>query len=558
MSDIIKTQRSLARKATHHLTHQFDHLYRLICREEWIRTAVNHVLSNQGARTAGIDGMTKKAFKSETARNAFVLELQEELRQKRFRPVPVRRVNIPKANGKLRPLGIPTLKDRVVQMLLKMVLEPIWESDFLNCSNGFRPGRRTMDCIALLDSYINNRNKYYWIIEGDIKGAFDNIHHEILLKLMAQRIADQRLLNLVDRFLKAGVMEGSLFKSTEVGTPQGGICSPLLANIYLHQLDLFWWNKYGNLNRKEKERRRRAHQGNCALIRYADDWLLLTNGSKAEAYRLRDEFQIFLQEELKLELSVEKTHITHVNDGFDFLGFHVRRYTSQNDRPKLLVTPSQKAVTRLKAKIKEMTDRKRFRDKPLLKFSALNAVLRGWITYFRHSNAKGTAKDLDFWVNERLFLWLQKRHRLPPRKIIDLYKRRENGTRDNWGIRNGETIRFLYRMSDQPITKYRSRNPPNPYLEGEWVTAFPLAEASQPTVVWLGNAENNEDWRELKEEIKAERGAKCDLCGSTENLDLHHLQARRHGGKAVKENLQLLCRSCHAKTPSFGDHSRLQ
>lgn len=420
MSDIIKTQRSLARKATHHATHQFDHLYRLICREEWIRAAVNHVLSNQGARTAGIDGLTKKAFESETARNAFVLELQEELRQKRFRPVPVRRVNIPKANGKLRPLGIPTLKDRVVQMLLKMVLEPIWESNFLNCSNGFRPGRRTMDCIALLDSYINNRNKYYWVIEGDIKGAFDNIHHEILLKLLTQRIADQRILNLVDRFLKAGVMEGSLFKSTEVGTPQGGICSPLLANIYLHQLDLFWWQKYGSLNRKEKERRRLKYQGNCALIRYADDWLLLTNGSKAEAHRLRDEIQAFLLEELKLELSVEKTHVTHVNDGFDFLGFHVRRYTSEDDRPKVLVTPSRKAVTRLKVKINEMTDRKRFRDKPLLKFSALNAVLRGWMTYFRHCNAKKTAKDLDYWVNERLFLWLQKRHRLLPRKIIDL------------------------------------------------------------------------------------------------------------------------------------------
>jgi group II intron reverse transcriptase/maturase len=443
-------------------------------------------------------------------------------------------------------------------MLLKMVLEPIWESGFLNCSNGFRPERRTMDCIALLDSYINNRNKYYWVIEGDIKGAFDNIHHEILLKLMRERIADQRLLNLVDRFLKAGVVEGSIFKSTEVGTPQGGICSPLLANIYLHQLDLFWWNKYGNLNRKEKEHLRLRHQGNCALIRYADDWLLLTNGSKAEAYRLRDEFQTFLQEELKLELSVEKTHVTHVNDGFDFLGFYVRRYTCQNDRPKLLVTPSQKAVTRLKAKIKEMTDRKRFRDKPLLKFSALNAVLRGWVTYFRHCNAKETAKDLDFWVNKRLFLWQQKRHRLPPRKIIDLYKQRENGTRDNWGIRDGETIQFLYRMSDQPITKYRSRHPPNPYLQGEWVTTLTLAQAPQPTVAWLGNAENNEDWRELKEAIKAERGAKCDLCGSTENLDLHHLQARRYGGKAVKENLQLLCRSCHAKTPSFGDHRRLQ
>jgi RNA-directed DNA polymerase len=271
MSDIIKTQRSLARKATHHRTHQFEDLYRLMCREEWIRTALDHVLSNQGARTAGIDGATKKALVSETARVAFVLELQAELREKRFRPVPVRRVYIPKSNDKLRPLGIPTLKDRVVPMLLKMVLEPIWESDFLNCSNGFRPGRRTMDCLARLDSYINNRNKYYWVIEGDIKGAFDNIHHDILLKLLAQRIADQRLLNLVDRFLKAGVMEGSLFKSTEVGTPQGGICSPLLANISLHQLDLFWWNKYGCLNRKEKERRRIRQQGNCALIRYADD-----------------------------------------------------------------------------------------------------------------------------------------------------------------------------------------------------------------------------------------------------------------------------------------------
>lgn len=284
----------------------------------------------------------------------------------------------------------------------------------------------------------------------------------------------------------------------------------------------------------------------------------MTNGSKAEAYRLRDELQTFLQEELKLELSVEKTHVTHVNNGFDFLGFHVRRYTSQNDRPKLLVTPSQKAVTRLKAKIKEMTDRKRFRDTPLLKFSALNAVLRGWISYFRHCNAKETAKDLDFWVNERLFLWLQKRHRLPPRKILDLYKQREHRTRDNWGIRNGETILCLYRMSDLPIAKYRSRNPPNPYLAGEWVTTLNLAEVPQPEIVWLGNAQNNEDWRELKEEIKAERGAKCDLCGSLEDLDLHHLKAKRYGGKALKENLQLLCRSCHAKTESFGDHSRLQ
>ena len=558
MSDIIKTQRSLAIKALHNPTHQFEHLYRLICQEDWIRTALKAVLANQGARTAGIDGITKKELATEKTQESLIKELQAELRERRFQPVPVRRVYILKSNGKQRPLGIATIKDRVVQMLLKMVLEPIWESDFLNCSNGFRPGRRTMDCIALLDSYINNRNKFYWVVEGDIKGAFDHICHEKLVNLLAQRIADRRLLDLVASFLKTGVMEDGQFQHTELGTPQGAICSPLLANIYFHQLDLYWWQKYGSLDRKAKERRRTEHQGNCALIRYADDWLILTNGSKEEAYRLRDEFQTFLAEELKLELSVEKTHVTHVNDGFDFLGFHIRRYISGHDRAKLLVTPSDKAQTRLKAKIKEMTSRARFRDKPLLKFNALNAVLRGWINYYRYCNAGQTAKDLDFWVNERVFLWLQKRHRLPPRRILAQYKQRQEGRRYNWGIRNGEEWLFLYRMSDQPLTKYRSRKPLNPYVTDDWVTGLAMAERPLPDYVWLGNAKNNEDWRELKAEIKAERGAKCERCGSMVNLDLHHVKARRYGGQDDKTNAQLLCERCHVQTPTYGDHSRLQ
>ena len=411
MSDIIKTQRSLAIKAQYQTEHQFDHLYRLICRTDWIEEALKKILSNQGSKTAGIDGVTKKALTSDKAKAEFVQELEGELRSKQFRPMPVRRIYIPKSNGKTRPLGIPTIKDRVVQMLVKMVLEPIYESDFLNCSNGFRPGRRTIDCIARLDSYINRRNKYYWVIEGDIKGAFDSIHHPILMKLLAQRIADQKFLKLIERFLKAGIMEGRLFKRTSTGTPQGAICSPILANIYLHQLDLYWWNKYGNLHRKEKERRRTKHMGNCALIRYADDWLLLTNGGKAEAIRLKEEFQTFLAEELLLELSPEKTRITHVNQGFDFLGFHVQRYVKSNDRPKVLVTPASENIKKLKLKVKEMTRRKWFQDSPQLKISALNAVLRGWINYYRHTNTKKIAKDLDFWVNERLFLWLSSRTR---------------------------------------------------------------------------------------------------------------------------------------------------
>jgi group II intron reverse transcriptase/maturase len=560
MSDIIKTQRSLATKAKHNPLHQFDHLYRLICREDWIRAALKSVLANKGAKTAGIDGVTKKELASNTAKDEFVSQLQAELRSKQFKPKPVRRVYIPKANGKRRPLGIATLKDRVVQMLLKMALEPIWESDFLNCSNGFRPGRRTQDCIAMKDSYINKRNKYFWVVEGDIKGAFDNIHHDILLKLVAKRVADKRLLKLIGCFLKAGMMQGSLFHRTENGTPQGAICSPLLANIYLHQLDMFWWNKYGSLNRKQKEKRRTQRLGNCALIRYADDWLLLTNGGKEEAYRLREEFQAFLKEELKLELNVEKTRVTHVNNGFNFLGFHVRRYVSAHDKPKVLVTPTEEAKKRLKAKVKEMTKRKRFKDSPLLKFTALNAVLRGWIGYYCHSNAKKIAKDLDFWVNKRLFLWLQKRHRLKPRRIMKMYKMRQihkNGQRYNLGIRNGEDFLYLYCMSDKPITKYRSRSLPNPYLEGFESATFVNPEVAIPDNVWLGNADNHK-WRELKEEIKAERGAKCSVCGCTKHLDLHHMKARRTGGTDVKDNLQLLCRTCHAQTSSFGDHSRLQ
>jgi RNA-directed DNA polymerase len=558
MSDIIKTQRSLALKAKHNPTHQFDHLYRLICQEEWVHKAVSLVLSNQGARTAGIDGITKKLLDAPEAYLAFIREIQQELREQRFHPAPVRRVYVPKSNGKKRPLGIATLKDRVVQMLLKMVLEPIWESDFLNCSNGFRPGRKTMDCIAALDSYINNRNKYYWVIEGDIKGAFDNVQHDILLKCLAERIADQRILRLIARFLKAGLMEDGLFQHTELGVPQGSICSPLLANVYLHQLDRYWWNKYGNLHRKVKERRRTEHQGNCALIRYADDWLLLTNGSKEEAYRLRDEFQAFLQNELKLELSVEKTQITHVNDGFDFLGYHVRRYVSGHDRAKLLVTPSRKAQERLKAKVKEITARKRFRDEPLLKFSALNAIVRGWMNYYRHCNAKETAGNLDFWVNRRLFWWLRKRHRLPIRRILSRYKLRQEGKHYNCGIRKGEQTLFLYRMKDQPITKYRSRQHPHPYLTGAWGTTLEEAETPIPDSVWLGNAENNEQWRVVKEEVMAERGAKCERCGSTVNLDLHHIKARRYGGKDVKANAQLLCEPCHVHTTPYGDHKRLQ
>ena len=174
MSDIIKTQRSLALKATHNPTHKFDHLYRLICQEEWIHKALSLVLSNKGARTAGIDGATRATYDSPEAYIALIREIQQELREKRFRPVPVRRVQIPKANGKKRPLGIATIDDRIVQEALRMILEPIWEADFSIHSYGFRPNRSTYDAISNIQTRLTGNGwTYQWIIEGDIASYLD-------------------------------------------------------------------------------------------------------------------------------------------------------------------------------------------------------------------------------------------------------------------------------------------------------------------------------------------------------------------------------------------------
>jgi RNA-directed DNA polymerase len=250
--------------------------------------------------------------------------------------------------------------------------------------------------------------------------------------------------------------------------------------------------------------------------------------------------------------------VTHVNDGFDVLGVRVRRYVSPQDRPKVRIRPSQNAQTRVQATVQARTDRRRFRDKPWLKFSALNAVLRGWSSYDRHGNAKQTAKALDFWVNRRVLLWLQKRHRLPPRRVLALYTQRQEGPRYNWGLRNGEAWRFRYGLSDQPLTTYRSRTPANPYVVGDWATELVTPEVPLPAYVWLGQAKHHAEWRALKAASKAEPGAQGERCGSRMDLDLHQLKARRYGGRDLKANAQLLGEPCHVQTPTSGDPHRLQ
>jgi RNA-directed DNA polymerase len=223
MSDLIKTQRSLATQAMHQPAHRFDHLYRLLGQRAGIATALRGVLANTGARPPGLAGITQSPLSSEEATSTLIQAIGQALRERSFRPSPVRRISIPKSHGQQRPLGLSTLKDRVVQMVLKMGLEPIWASDLLNGSNGFRPGRRTLDWIALLDSSINARHKSCWVLEGDIHAACDRMHHTTLHHRLAQRIADQRLRAGIDHCLTAGMMQGERFSRTEIGTPQGAM-----------------------------------------------------------------------------------------------------------------------------------------------------------------------------------------------------------------------------------------------------------------------------------------------------------------------------------------------
>jgi len=328
--DIASKQKNLALKAKGRLNERIGSLYQNICEKEWIEQSLWNVLQNTGAKTEGIDGKVKKNYYDTVNRTPtsegkeLVEEICRELKEITYKPQPVKRIYIPKANGKMRPIGIPTIKDRVVQEAIRMVIEPIFESDFLECSHGFRPNRNTMDAIRICYRMMNVIQKYYWVIEGDIKGCFDSIDHKILMRLIRNRIADRKLTDTIYKCLKAGYQESGQIYKPDVGTPQGGIISPLLANIFLHEFDK-WWKENYYLDQYQRTIRRKKKQGNFYLIRYADDFIILSNGTKEATMEMKDKVAKFL-EDMNLELSTEKTKVTHAMDGFNFLGFHIRQF----------------------------------------------------------------------------------------------------------------------------------------------------------------------------------------------------------------------------------------
>ena len=398
-------QRKLYLKAKHQTTFRFYSLYDKVYRSDVLQRAYDLVKQNKGS--PGIDGETFEVIETGIGRTAYLQEIQKTLKAKTYRALPVKRVEIPKPNGETRPLGIPCIIDRIVQMAVKLVMEPIFEADFSPHSYGFRPKRsahQAMDDIkeGLLKGHTQ-------VIDADLSKYFDMIPHDKLQKAVAERIVDSHFLGLLKQWLKVRIIKADKGEETVIGggkkarkgTPQGGVISPLLANIYLNILDRIW------------DRNRLAEKYKARLVRYADDMVILCAKETSNPYAI---LQTILNR-LELKLNEEKTQIRDARqEQFGFLGFSIGVIKAkQSGKSFPLVEPSDKAMQSIKQKIKFYT-RRDMNPVPIdIIVSKLNQTARGWSNYFHYGHGHRKMKKVKYYMEERLRLHLRYRHKLSNR-----------------------------------------------------------------------------------------------------------------------------------------------
>jgi RNA-directed DNA polymerase len=484
--------------------------------------AVKRVTENNGKRTPGVDGKVwdtprKKAMAIHT------------LKWHGYHPQPLRRIYIPKNSDKTkkRPLSIPTMKDRAMQALYLTALDPIAETTADPNSYGFRKERSPADAIQQCYTILARQDGAPWILEGDIRSCFDKIRHEWLLANIPMNKAT------LNKWLKAGYIEQNALHATEEGVPQGGIASPVIANLALDGLETM-------LRKRYPKGTRRARDAKLHFVRFADDWLITGSSRDLLESEIKPLVEQFLCER-GLELSNEKTHITHITDGFDFLGQNIRKYDG-----KLLIKPSQKSVKRLLDRVREMIKASRHVSAGLL-IAKLNPIIRGWAQYHRHVVSQHIFSEIDHAIFQAIWHWAKRRH---PNKGGRWVKHRYFKTvgNRNWvfyGNLNGKELHLFFTTSMPTQRHTKIKGKANPY-DPEWEIYFEERLAAKMTKDITGH-------RQLLHTWVAQEGL-CPMCSQQITRKTgwhnHHVVWRSKGGPDTMDNRMLLHPDCHRKVHS--------
>jgi RNA-directed DNA polymerase len=467
---VLGWQTKLHRWAVGDEQQRFGDLFNLVCDPATLLVAWERVKRNRGSKTAGVDGQTRKQIE-QAGVDGVLATLREELKAGTYRPLPARERLIPKRSGKLRSLGISTVRDRIVQTAAKLVLEPIFEADFCPTSYGFRPGRRAQDAIEQVRFFIHAPRSYEWVIEGDVKDCFGQIHQGLLMEQVRRRVTDKRVLALIRLFLAAGVMrELGTVTATPSGTPQGSSLSPLLSNIALSVLDRHFEAAWAARTHSQRARDRANGRPSQRMIRFADDFVVLVRGTEAQAHQIKKQTTEFMAEQMRLTLSPEKTHITHVDDGFELLGFRIKRRPWRTAGKHVAYTfPSERALREVMHRIKTLTKRNTTNLSLDELIHALNPILRGWTNYHRHNAAKRCFAYLSYYLWWRVIRWLRKKY---PRLTWKQLRRRCWGR--HWTSREGTRLAW---PAEVPVTRYRYRGHRIP---SPWAASTGTGRATTP------------------------------------------------------------------------------
>jgi len=486
---------------------------------------------NQGKHTAGIDGVV---YDTPEARWKL---FQEGLSLRGYKPRPVRRVYIPKDNGKQRPLGIPTGKDRVIQAIVKAALEPEWEARFEANSYGFRPGRCTMDAITAIHITMNRKDSSQWVLDADISGCFDNIDHGPLLAKLPVFTTTLR------RWLKAGVVEVGFFSPTNTGTPQGGVSSPLLANVALDGMERLFEAEGPDGRPKAPSHRKGTNKG-VSVIRYADDFVITAPTREVLETYARPRMGKFLKQR-GLALNEGKTRIIHIREGLNFLGFHIRKFGSREE--KLLTVPQKEKVLKHVRAIRSYLDA--HKQTPAGKvIKELNPVIRGWANYYRHSVAKDVFSKVRHVQWRMLWIWAKRRH---PNKSSTWVKARYFRNDGYWTFWEGKTE--LVKPDANPITRFTKvigRNSPyDPALRQYWT------ERKKQQV-------GRETFAKERLMLHQRQGYRCALCTIPfvpgEDIETDHIVLTSQGGTDDINNKRLVHPWCHRQRHQKDGRQRLR